>query len=149
MNDAFRLLADLTGLGIEVVAHGDRLRYHPQSAMTPDLMRRMKTHKRELLAAFSSGLAASEIETRETESTATCDRWENCIEPPAPCPKCSSLLFWWNLLGDRRCMTCDPPTVAIRAMERAEQIRRRHRIPSPAGTAERLADLRRIIENDS
>ena len=143
---ATKLMADLARLGIRLEAHGDRLRYHPQSAMTPDLMARLKAHKAELLAILrprpdaGATLAALALDS---------DPWEQCIEPTDPCPKCGSLVFWWNLLGDRRCMTCDPPIVAIKAMERAEQIRRQHRIPSPAGTAERLADLRRITENAS
>ena len=46
---ATQLMADLTGLGIQLVAHGDRLRYAPRSAVTPDLADQMKVHKPELL----------------------------------------------------------------------------------------------------
>jgi hypothetical protein len=31
-------------------AHGERLRYYPRSALTPDLLDRLKAHKAELLA---------------------------------------------------------------------------------------------------
>ena len=47
---ATRLIADLARLGIRLEAHGDRLRYSPRSAVTPDLADRMKAHKAELLA---------------------------------------------------------------------------------------------------
>jgi len=60
------------------------------------------------------------------------------------CPKCGGVMWWWTVGGDRRCMVCDPPTAAIRLLERAERIRRRLGIPSPAGAAERLAELRRL-----
>ena len=47
---AAQLMADLTRLGIRLEAHGDRLRYSPRSAVTPELVDRMKAHKPELLA---------------------------------------------------------------------------------------------------
>jgi hypothetical protein len=48
--NAAKLLLDLSRLGIRLEAHGDRLRYFPRSALTPDLLGRLKTHKAELLA---------------------------------------------------------------------------------------------------
>ncbi len=47
---AAELMANLSQLGIRLEAHGDRLRYSPRSAVTPELADRMKAHKRELLA---------------------------------------------------------------------------------------------------
>lgn len=47
---ATQLMTDLARLGIHIEAHGDRLRYSPRSAVTPDLADRMKAHKGELLA---------------------------------------------------------------------------------------------------
>ena len=64
---------------------------------------------------------------------------------PAPCPQCGGLTFWWPIVGDRRCAVCHPPTAGIRALERAERIRQQLGIPSPAGAAELLADLRRLV----
>ena len=43
------LIADLDRLEIQLEAHGDRLRYSPRSAVTPELAQRMKDHKCELL----------------------------------------------------------------------------------------------------
>jgi hypothetical protein len=47
------LLADLAARGIEVQAHGDRLRFRPPNAVTPDLVQRLKTHKAELLVQLA------------------------------------------------------------------------------------------------
>lgn len=43
------LLSDLGRLGIQLEADGERLRYHPRSALTPDLLGQLKAHKGELL----------------------------------------------------------------------------------------------------
>lgn len=55
------LILDLARLGIRLAAHGDRLRYAPRSAVTPDLERRLADHKDELLAIV-----------RHAEGEATC-----------------------------------------------------------------------------
>lgn len=141
------LLADLSRLGIEVVAHGDRLRYRPQSALTPDLVERLRIHKTELLATLRPTVAPGgglERGGGHPDPTPEPIWGEDCIDPPDPCSGCDGLVFWWNLLGDRRCLNCDPPKTAIRLLERAERIRRRHGIPSPPGAAEMLADLNRL-----
>ena len=56
------LLANLARLGVEVVAYGDRLRYRPRSAVTPDLVERLKTHKAALphMADFARWATAAE-----------------------------------------------------------------------------------------
>lgn len=46
---AAELLMDLGRLGIRLEADGERLRYRPQSALTPELLDRLKAHKGELL----------------------------------------------------------------------------------------------------
>jgi len=48
------LLAELTALGIELQAHGERLRFRPQSAMTAELVARVKVHKPGLLALLTN-----------------------------------------------------------------------------------------------
>ena len=57
-----QLITDLTRLGIHIEAHGDRLRYAPRSAVTPDLTDRMKTHKDELLAILRRDSPAQAID---------------------------------------------------------------------------------------
>ena len=47
------LLAELTALGIELQAHGDRLRFRPKAAMTAALVARVKVHKLGLLALLA------------------------------------------------------------------------------------------------
>lgn len=47
------LLAELTALGIELQAHADRLRFRPRSAMTAELVARVKVHKPGLLALLA------------------------------------------------------------------------------------------------
>lgn len=151
------LLAELTGLGIELVAHADRLRYRPRSAVTPELVERLRSHKAELLAilgdtggceGLSRGPAPDHPErwANHPEGAPEPIRWEDCIEPPPACPRCGGLVWWWNPLGDRRCMDCDPPTTAITALERAERIRRRLGIPSPIGAAQMFAHEKRLTD---
>jgi len=133
------LLIDLDQAGVmELVVDGDTLRYRPQSAVTPELAERLRIHKAELLAALRSPVGP----VRPVEPVLL----EGSIEPPAPCPDCNGLLFWWNIPGDRRCMACDSPTTSIKALQHAEEIRRRHRILSPPGVAEMLADLKRTTD---
>jgi len=48
------LLDELARRGIELRAAGDRLRFRPRSAMTPDLAERFAAHKVELLASLSA-----------------------------------------------------------------------------------------------
>jgi len=44
------LLLDLGRLGIRLEAHGERLRYFPRSALTPDLLARLQAHKADVVA---------------------------------------------------------------------------------------------------
>lgn len=53
MDTPAALLAELTALGIELQAHGERLRFRPQSAMTAELVARVKVHKLGLLALLA------------------------------------------------------------------------------------------------
>ena len=72
--------------------------------------------------------------------------WGDGINALESCPECGRLLFWWNPLGSRRCMGCDPPMTAIRLLEKAERLRRRDGIPSSVGAAEMLAELKRLTD---
>ncbi len=58
------LLIELTRRGIELRAHGDRLRFRPQSAMTPELVERVMVHKLALLAVLAGDDAYSSDERR-------------------------------------------------------------------------------------
>lgn len=47
------LLVELARRGIELRAAGDRLRYRPRSAMTPDLAARLEAHRADVLAILA------------------------------------------------------------------------------------------------
>ena len=48
------LLVELARRGVELRAAGDRLRYRPRSAMTPDLADRLAAHRADLLAVLAA-----------------------------------------------------------------------------------------------
>jgi len=73
--NATDLITDLARLGIRIEAHGDRLRYSPRSAVTPDLADRMKAHKGELLAILRRDPDAQVIEL--TDATAV---WQTALD---------------------------------------------------------------------
>lgn len=76
---------DLARLGIRIEAHGDRLRYSPRSAVTPDLADRMKAHKGELLALLRDDPEAPAIDLTNAMAVwqAALDRLEgNPLFPP-------------------------------------------------------------------
>ena len=118
--NATDLITDLARLGIRIEAHGDRLRYSPRSAVTPDLTRRMKAHKGELLAILRGDTPEASADTALHAAVAddpeTYDAGESIevIDPPDPCPKCGTLELWQTLAGNWRCLRCDPPTKARR-----------------------------------
>ena len=62
---AAKLLVDLKRRGIELVADGDKLRYRPQSRMTPDLVRRLSDHKPALLALIGQPEAHDRCERHD------------------------------------------------------------------------------------
>lgn len=53
------LLVELARRGIELRAAGDRLRYRPRSAMTPDLADRLAAHRGDLLAILAAADVAA------------------------------------------------------------------------------------------
>ena len=56
-NSAADLLAELDGLGIQLEADGEHLRYRPREKVTADLAGRMKMHKAELLTLLAKRAA--------------------------------------------------------------------------------------------
>lgn len=97
---ATQLITDLDRLGIRIEAHGDRLRYSPRSAVTPELANRMRARKAELLAILRGSLgigACSTCRVRLLE-VPTFDGFLNL-----ECPSCD------------RCFGCRPSTEEIAA----------------------------------
>ena len=124
------LLTDLARLGIHIEAHGDRLRYSPRSALTPDLADRMKAHKGELLAVLRGGADGPDdrqfddwIEIRRPDGGLSwihpnhADNDFHAIDLPDSCPTCARWDLWQPAAGDLfgltpgtwRCFRCDPP----------------------------------------
>ena len=154
--NATELLADLAEVGVEVVAQGNGLRYRPQDRVTPEMLERLKTHKGELLAILgpSGGfsppcradmLASGSSDVPGSSAVAgSAAEWDDCIEPPEPCPGCGGISFWWNPLGNRRCTTCRPPTAARKLRQRAERIRQRHGIRNTTQPSKQWRKKKRI-----
>jgi len=82
----------------------------PRSVLTPDLAERLKTHKADLLTILRPAGALGDddlapavdaITTPENQAKVATglNGWDDAIEPPAPCPACGGLMFWWNPLG--------------------------------------------------
>ena len=55
------LLADLDRHGINLQAHGDAIRYRPQSAMTPALLQRLQVQKAELLNLLDTDAVVTKL----------------------------------------------------------------------------------------
>ncbi len=107
--NAAQLMSDLARLGIRIEADGDRLRYWPRSAVTPDLFGRMKAFKLELLSISRHNREATAVARTVCELPQQSDAsdfidandwyWENIDEAdrerllgprnwPSPCAWC-------------------------------------------------------------
>ncbi len=98
---AAQLMNELAQRGIRIEASGDRLRYSPRSAVTPELADRMKAHKGELVTILRS------MSVDIGECTACGDK---LLELPTfdgflnlECPSCD------------RCFGCRPATAEVAA----------------------------------
>lgn len=102
MTKLAQLLADCDQAGIRLNPEGnDQLTIDaPQSALTPDLLERLRAQKQELLRILRV------VHSEEPE-----EDWPESIDARKvePCPKCGTLELWQNLVGDWRCQRCDPP----------------------------------------
>jgi len=56
---ATEILSELHRRGVELIAAGDRLRFRPKEAVTPELVTTLARHKTEILAALKSGRSAT------------------------------------------------------------------------------------------
>ena len=85
---AAELLADLARRGIRLEADGERLRYHPRSALTPDLLDRLKAHKAELLTLLLRATAFDIDSAPDAEPAPAAQ--EN---PAPPACRCGSTIW--------------------------------------------------------
>lgn len=79
---AAELLVDLARRGIRLEADGERLRYYPRSALTPDLLDRLKAYKVDLLAML---LPVPEVSPALPVAT-----HEDPAKPTVPVCRCGS-----------------------------------------------------------
>ena len=124
--NAAQLMTDLARLGIRIEAHGDRLRYSPRSAVTPDLAQRMKTHKGELLEILQAGTVDDDEIFTEAPEALDSDGWPlDSVDPNelTPCTKCGTLEQWQSLTGTWGCVRCEPPAKARRLREWVEKVK--------------------------
>ena len=125
------ILATCRDRGIRLNAAGDKLSVDaPEGAVSPDLMDGLRHHKAcllEMLQNIGGGPKEPSLFTEPHEAAIpdihpdgddVSD--EECIEPPDPCPKCGSLVFWWDVLGGQHCMVCEKPKFPI---EKAAELR--------------------------
>lgn len=109
MDTVNEILGELERAGVTLAAVGDRLRFHPMSAVSPSMLQRMKDHKVEILAALRHGAAVPAAPPRperfrnwvlrpdcrgqmgwERPGLSTSDRWwvramfEDMPIPPSP-----------------------------------------------------------------
>jgi hypothetical protein len=80
---ADELLLELDQRGIRLEAAGDRLRYHPRTALPPELLARLRTHKGDVLAL----LGRSATPTARLPPSASC---RITAEPTKPVCLCGA-----------------------------------------------------------
>ena len=120
---AVELLSELRRRGLELQVRGDRLRYRPRSALTPDLAQRVQAHKVELLAL----LAATEVQEGVGQTAGSGDI--HFTEDPVEfCDVCAGWkpLSWAGELR-RKADRCDGyrPDIAAYYRDWADEIERR------------------------
>ena len=128
MGDINEILTEVRRRGIRLVTNCDRLDYCPRSAMTAELVERIKANK------------AAILETIQTD-------WDRDTIPVMICPKCDGWQHWQSLEGTWHCARCDPPTVGLAWMKRVERARKRHGQPIRPETMELIADLEALLDS--
>ena len=141
------ILAICRQRGIVLGVAGEKLTVDaPQGAIEPYILAQFRQHKGSLLDILKTGGSGplarqtnGDPDNATTPSMATDTDivpWEECIEPPDPCPKCGSLMIWWDASGGQHCMICDEPKYsAEKAAELRELAKRLRQFPRPAGSS--------------
>jgi hypothetical protein len=106
------VLATCQQRGIVLAIAGEKLTVDaPEGTLTPDLLADLRQHKAGLVELLKNGCLPTETTGSADPNLPETDMppWDECIEPPHPCPKCGSLMIWWDVLGGQHCMICDKP----------------------------------------
>lgn len=143
--DVQTLINSLNTGGFVVAPHGESgISVSPVEGLSDEQRQAIREHKAtlRLLACIPSGddygdaereaiqfADASGSEADEALLTARFELQE-IIEPPEPC-ECGSMVFRWDLDGERHCMVCDPSQAATlnqsaKLLQLAESIRNRN-----------------------
>jgi hypothetical protein len=104
-----RLLLDLGQAGVEVAAHGDRLRHRP-ATLAPDLSARLRMHKAAILAILADGYAPDAGDGPEAgyilgERLGIADDLGMPTHPGAPA--------WLIAVGESMDSSCNHTTIAV------------------------------------
>jgi TubC N-terminal docking domain len=128
VSDISGILLEVRRRGIRLVANCGRLDYCPRSAMTADLVERIKENKAAILEAIQFD-------------------WDRDTVPVMICPDCGGCRHWQSMEGTWHCARCDPPTVGLAWMKRVERARKRHGQPIRPETRELIADLEDLLDS--
>lgn len=117
--------------GLRLVTDGRRLGYVPQADIPDELRLLLAEHKSEIIACLSGDGARTPNTTGNPQVLSPAGHLVDEITPenpddeePVECPQCGGIHCWWNGLGQRRCMACDPPSkVALRYLETFARMR--------------------------
>jgi hypothetical protein len=129
--DGLMLMEEAKAAGLTVQADGQRLIIRgPISG--EEIVRRLLEHKSDVLKVITKDpLAGTIFEGKWIEklNPEGVLYWERpsvkhleVIDPPGLCPKCNGLELWQNILGNWRCMKCEPPATAMRLLKRLDKI---------------------------
>ena len=99
----------------------------PRSAMTPELVERIKTNKAAILTAIQFD-------------------WDRDTIPIMICPKCDGWRHWQSMAGTWHCVRCDPPTVGLAWLKRVKRTRKRHNQPILDETRGLIAELVGLVD---
>jgi TubC N-terminal docking domain len=128
MGDICGILSEVRRRGIRLVANCGRLDYHPRSAMTADLVERIKANKAAILDVIQFD-------------------WDRDTVEVMICAKCDGWRHWQSLEGNWHCVRCKPPTKGLAWLKRVERARRRHGQPIRPETKGLIVDLEDLLDS--
>ena len=98
------VLATCQQRGIMLHVAGEKVTVDaPEGTLTPDLLAALRQYKAGLVELLKNGRLLTETTGSANPNPPDTDvaPWDKCLEPPDPCPKCGSLMIWWDVLGGR------------------------------------------------
>jgi len=107
--EAAALVAELRGLGVELVASADTLRFRPKSSLSPDLLSRLARAKCDVIDVLRGGLV-SDAALGAGAAQRGADSRRAASRPNAVCLSCYGTRFV-RLRNGRRsvCFGCEGP----------------------------------------